>query len=125
MTVSPKHAALAAKMVKINTDITKHIDVYYTILEEVKNTILPAIEGKIRDYSYEESDRKAETMERDIKDTLRAISKNNFEIQKYARELIERGESLERAAEQVRMYNIGETEQRMYKAKIERSGEKW
>jgi len=125
MTVSPRHATLATKSVKINTDITKHIDVYYTILEEVKNTILPAIEGKIRDYSYEESDRKAETMERDIKDTLRAISKNNFEIQKYARELIERGESLERAAEQVRMYNIGDTDQRMYKAKVERSGDKW
>jgi len=125
MTVSPRHATLATKLAKMSADIEKRIGEFYTILEEIKTTTLPQVSDKIYDYTHEENDSKAEALGRDIIDNMRAISKNNFEIQKYARRLIDLGEDLQRAAEQHRIYNIGEIDQHMYRAKLKRSGEKW
>jgi len=116
MTVSPKHAALAAKLVKMDVDINKHTEELFDILATTKNKTLPSIDEKTQWYRMEDSDKKAEVMENDIKANIKAVNENIFTIRKIALKLIDRAESLERAADHTHSYNGNDSSRKLYEA---------
>jgi len=125
MTVSSKHAALANKLVKMNADIVKRIDELYAVLVDIKDKTLPEVNDKIGDLRFEDNDKKAAIMERDIRDNLKAIDANIFSVQKIARELVARAESLERAADLTHTHGSGKSSQLLYRAVTPQKGEEW
>ena len=125
MTVSPKHAALAAKLVKMGADIDKRIDELYQVLVDIKDVTLPAIDEKISWYRVEDNDKKADAMEQDIRDNLKAIGANVFAVQKIARKIMDDSESLERGAGFLHTSSVNDRGTKMYTAANRRKGEPW
>ena len=121
MAPSTKPAATANRLVKFHADAGKNIDGMFGTLTEVRGTIFPNYRNKIRDFEYLEDERKAQALASDIETDLKAVTQNIFAIQKYARDLIEQAEQLERAADS--MYTVkNDLQGAMYVARERKAG---
>jgi hypothetical protein len=124
MAPSSKPQALANKLLRMDADIVARLDKFFDVFEDMRNNTFSIFESKIRDYKFVESESKARALAADIEADIKATTQNIFAIQKYARELADQAEQLERVADGMYMRK-NDLESKMYRAVKERSGEKW
>lgn len=124
MSVSSRQVAVAAKMIRLNDNLTKTTESFFEILEDIKKNSIPEIEGDIREFKFETNPRKQRNIEQNIEADLKAVTTTVFAVQKYAREMVELMEQLGRVAE-AGYRGKQDCESKMYRARLELSGERF
>ena len=96
MVAVSKHAILAMKLERQRADLEKRLDAFSDTLKEIREVTLPALNERARDLDWEQDDRRAIKIESGIRDDIRLINQNIFLVRRFAYEIAEIAESVER-----------------------------